>query len=313
MRNSPRQSLGSAGEVSRIGGMVRRIAWLIARLIATALETSPMPAPSFTPYRFPDHQVAGAGDTTVFLLHGAYGSKDYFRAEIETLVRAGLRVVAWDAPGYGISPLPEGGLSIEGLAEAAVRLVEKTGTATNIVLGHSMGGIVAPAVAVARPDLVHGLAVSATVASFSQKTPEEQKTFLAERVEPLRHGKTFRDTAGAVVDSMFAPGSSGPLVDLVKQVALSTPAETFVAAITAITLYEGVPILKRVQVPTLLLAGEHDKVGVPAGMQKIKEFIPQAEFVCMPNAAHYAFAEQHELFNEHFIGFVRRVAAGRGR
>ena len=61
-------------------------------------------------YRFPDYQVSGAGDTTVFLLHGAYGAKDYFRYEIETLVRAGLRVVAWDAPGYGLSPLPEGGL-----------------------------------------------------------------------------------------------------------------------------------------------------------------------------------------------------------
>ena len=46
--------------------------------------------------RVPDFQVAGDSDTTVFLLHGAYGSKDYFRPEIETLVRAGLRVVAWD-------------------------------------------------------------------------------------------------------------------------------------------------------------------------------------------------------------------------
>ena len=65
-------------------------------------------------YRFPDYQVAGGdADTTIFLLHGAYGSKDYYRYEIETLARAGYRVVAWDAPGYGISPLPEGGLNIE--------------------------------------------------------------------------------------------------------------------------------------------------------------------------------------------------------
>ena len=59
-------------------------------------------------YRFPDYEVAGDADTTIYLLHGAYGSKRHFRHEIQTLVRAGHRVVAWDAPGYGISSLPEG-------------------------------------------------------------------------------------------------------------------------------------------------------------------------------------------------------------
>ena len=97
--------------------------------------------------RIPDFQVAGDSDTTVFLLHGAYGSKDYFRPEIETLVRAGLRVVAWDAPGYGLSALPKSGLRIEDMAEAAVKLIGLMGTRTNVLLGHSMGGIIAPAAA----------------------------------------------------------------------------------------------------------------------------------------------------------------------
>ena len=265
------------------------------------------------PYRFPDYQVAGAGDTTVFLLHGAYGSKDYFRYEIETLVRAGLRVVAWDAPGYGLSPLPEGGLSIEGLAQTAGCLIDREGSATNIVLGHSMGGITTPAVYAARPDKVHGIVISATAGSFTQKSEQDQKTFLAERVEPLRAGNTFRDTAGAVIDSMFAPTSRGPMVDLVREIALSTNADTFCAAITAITLYNGESNLKNVKVPTLLLAGQYDQVGRPEAMEGVKtQFIPHADYACIPDAAHYAFAEQHGLFNQHLLGFIReRVLAPR--
>jgi 3-oxoadipate enol-lactonase len=181
--------------------------------------------------RIPDFQVAGDSDTTVFLLHGAYGSKDYFRPEIETLVRAGLRVVAWDAPGYGLSALPEGGLSIEEMAEAAVRLIDLMGGRTNVLLGHSMGGIIAPAVSVMAEGKVHGLVISATVASFSQKSETDKKTFLAERIDPLKKGKSFRETAGAVVGSMFAPGSSGPMVELVREVALSTKTETFISSI----------------------------------------------------------------------------------
>ncbi|HEY7742891.1 MAG TPA: alpha/beta fold hydrolase, partial [Burkholderiales bacterium] len=56
--------------------------------------------------RLPDYTVTGEGRVTVFLLHGIYGSKEYWRYQTERLVARGYRVVAWDAPGYGLSPLP---------------------------------------------------------------------------------------------------------------------------------------------------------------------------------------------------------------
>jgi len=256
------------------------------------------------PYRFPDYQVTGDADTTVFLLHGAYGSKTYFEHEINTLASSGYRVVAWDAPGYGVSPLPADGLSIERLADTAATMVERLGTRRNVVLGHSMGGIIAPGVAVRLPGKVHGLVVSATVASFSRKSEEDKKTFLEERIAPLKQGKSFRETAMPVILSMFAPGSSGPMVDLVQRIAAGTHADTFCAAITAITNYDGLDTLKQVAVPTLLLAGAHDKVGRPDGMEQLTELIPHAEFVCIPDAAHYAFAEQHDAFNSHVLRFL---------
>lgn len=261
--------------------------------------------------RFPDYQVAGDADTTVYLLHGAYGSKDYFRAEIETLVNAGFRVVAWDAPGYGISPLPEGGLTIERLAQAAARLIEHTRSKTNIVLGHSMGGITAPLVTQLAAPYVHGLVISATGASFSRKSEEDKVTFLAERIDPLKQGKSFRETAMPVILSMFAPGSKGPLVDRVIRYASGMRSETFCSAIEAIVRYDGIDTLKRVTVPTLLIAGEADKVGRPESMRGLTELIPHARFVCIPNAGHYAFAEQPQAFNQALIGFVRDVEAGR--
>ena len=73
----------------------------------------------------PDYMVSGEGDTTVYLLHGAYGSKEYWRFTIKELVGAGFRVIAWDAPGYGISALPEK-MTIASLAESFNRLVAAT-------------------------------------------------------------------------------------------------------------------------------------------------------------------------------------------
>lgn len=262
-----------------------------------------------TPYRFPDFQVSGSGDTTVFLLHGAYGSKDYFRNETAVLVAAGYRVVAWDAPGYGLSPLPKDGLRIEGLAEAAARLVEREGGACNVIVGHSMGGIVGPLVTLLAPEKTHGLVISATVGSFSRKPAGDKATYLEERLAPLRQGRPFREAAMPVIESMFAAGSKGPLVDLVKEVASGMNGDTFCAAIEAITLYDGEENMRRVRVPTLLMAGAEDKVGRPDGMRALTALIPGSKFVQIDGAGHYAFAEQPHAFNDALIGFLGGIAA----
>lgn len=255
--------------------------------------------------RVPDHCVAGDGPVTVFLLHGAYGSKAYFSDLIASLVGAGHRVVAWDAPGYGLSPLPAE-FSIDSAARAAVRLVERTGGATNVVLGHSMGGIVAPRVAALAPGRVAAVIVSATSGSFVSRSKEDQERFLRERLDPLASSKTLREAALPVIRSMFAPGSSGPLVDLVTEVAASTATETFKAAIRAITQWDGTETVRSLNLPLLAIAGEHDTVGRPDAMQRMFAQVPGSEFACLAGAAHYGFAEQPAAFKRLVLDFIAR-------
>ncbi|MGE8655850.1 MAG: alpha/beta fold hydrolase [Achromobacter sp.] len=256
--------------------------------------------------RLPDYEVAGHGPFTIYLLHGAYGSRQYFRDLIATLAGQGYRVVAWDAPGYGLSELPSP-YSIEMAASACADLVAATGTRTNVLLGHSMGGIIAPLAAVKLgPERVQGLVVSATVGSFSSKSKEDQRVFLEERIAPLAQGKTLSAAAEPLLRTMLAPGSSGPLVDRVLRVAMATRSETFVAAINAIVDYQGAPALARVAVPTLAIAGELDTVGQPEQMRALAQAIPGAEFVSVPAAAHYAWAEQPAVFNHALLDFLAR-------
>lgn len=260
------------------------------------------------PDRIPDHEIAGDGELTLFLLHGAYGSRQYYRHEIATLVARGYRVVAWDAPGYGLSPLPSP-YSIETVADACAALVRATGTASNVLIGHSMGGIIAPLAAVKLGrERVQGLVISATVGSFSAKSKEDQRVFLEERVAPLARGETLSAAAEPLLRTMLAPGSSGPLVDLVLEVAMQTRSETFVAAINAIVDYEGQPTLehlRQLELPVLAIAGEHDNVGRPEEMRKLAQNVG-GEFVCVPGAAHYAWAEQPEVFNTALFDFLDR-------
>lgn len=253
--------------------------------------------------RCPDHLVAGDGPTTVFLLHGGYGSKDYWRPEVETLVRSGYRVVAWDAPGYGLSLLPEE-FSIESLAASCARLIDAVGGARNVVFGHSMGGLIAPKVWELAPDRVHGLVLSATLASLQQGGKDFAHDFLEKRLAPLKGLTTLAAAATPLVRSMFAPGSSGPLADLVIDVAATTPVPTFRAAMYAIQAWDGTSLAQRLRVPTLCIAGRHDPVGKPEEMQKLAGMIPGARFSVIENAGHYAWAEQPEAFNRVLLDFL---------
>ncbi len=259
--------------------------------------------------RIPDHCVWGHADHTVYLLHGGYGSMEYWGPEVKALLDQGHRVIAWDTPGYGLSPLPAGEYSIESMAESFITLLNVTGSPgnRNILLGHSMGGLIAPKVTAMVPDRIAALIISATVESLGHTSPDYQSQFLTERIAPLDAGMTLREAAPALINAMMGPDSEGEAVELVKRVTADTPDDTFRAAIKAIVEYDGRPVLAELSVPTLCIAGEHDPVGRPDMMREIASNIQGAEFYCVNGAAHYAWAEYPDDFNSCLFAFLEGV------
>jgi pimeloyl-ACP methyl ester carboxylesterase len=251
-----------------------------------------------------DHCVTGSGEITVFLLHGAFGAKDYWRAQTKALVEAGYRVVAWDAPGYGLSPLPDP-FTIEVAAQALGRLLQAVGGARNVLLGHSMGGMVAQRAYGLAPDGIHGLVLSSTSAAFGRPDGEWQQKFVADRVAPLDAGKTIAEYAPEMVPTMMKPGAAGPEVDLVVATIAGMREETFRAAIKAIVAYEGRDVLPKITVPTLCIAGALDRTAPAAVMEKMASRIAGAEFVSLDGVGHFGWAESPAVFNRVVLDFLK--------
>jgi len=254
----------------------------------------------------PDYQVTGAGKTTVFLLHGIYGSKEYWRFQVERLVARGFRVVSWDAPGYGLSPLPDA-FGFEVVADAGAQLIEAQHTERNVVHGHSMGGQITPRIRLKVPDLVHGIVISSTIGYFGNRTREEQEEFVRKRTAPPPPGTDPVTVNRLVVDSMLGPTSGGPEVDLVRQWASRTPPETVKAAVKAVQAFPEADALagfRAISVPTLLVAGEVDQVGHPAGMKRVADMIAGCEFAVVSGSGHYPWAENPAEFNRAFFGYL---------
>lgn len=99
------------------------------------------------------HGDLASGKTPLLILHGAFMSADSMRPLVDPFV-AGRPVIAIDARGHGGSGGVDGPLSYERMADDAAAVLAKLGVAKADVLGYSMGGSTAVALAVRHPGKV---------------------------------------------------------------------------------------------------------------------------------------------------------------
>jgi len=258
--------------------------------------------------RIPDHSITGDGPVTIYLFHGAYGSKEYYKFMIERLVKRGYRVVAWDAPGYGLSPLPDS-LTLQKLADAAAILVARTAGDKNVLFGHSMGGQLAPRIFARIGGLINAMVISSTIGWFGNTTPEDQEAFVSSRLGGVADARDMKDTTRQVVISMFGPSAKGEECDLVTKVASSTSLETFKAAVSAIKGagdQEAIQAYSNISVPTLLLAGELDNTGKVSGMRRLAAMVKGSTLQVIDGVGHYGWAEKPDEVMSALDAFLAR-------
>lgn len=112
------------------------------------------------------HVVESGSGPALLMLHGIGGSADSFAPQFDELSDP-LRLLAWDAPGYGRSEDPGRPFDLDDYADAAADVIrDRCGDAGAHVLGMSWGGVIATRIALRHPDLVRSLLLgSSTVGS----------------------------------------------------------------------------------------------------------------------------------------------------
>jgi pimeloyl-ACP methyl ester carboxylesterase len=253
----------------------------------------------------PAYLEEGEGDTAVFLLHGVGGGKEAWRHNQPVLAAGGFRTIAWDMPGYGESSGLEP-CSNDGLANGLRTLIEHVGATRNILLGHSMGGMIAQEVAALHPSLVHGLVLHSTSPAFGRADGAWQQQFLQSRFAPLDQGLGMAGLAQSLVRGMFSPGADPDSIAEATALMARVHPETYRAALSAIVSFNRLAELGRIAVPVLCLAGELDINAPPAVVEKMASRIPGSDYVCLPQVGHIANIEQPTLFNRTVLAFLRQ-------
>lgn len=255
----------------------------------------------------PTFSALGAGPV-ILMLHGIGGGHLAFAPQVETFASSGYRAVAWDMPGYGHSA-PIEPYNFKGLAQSCIALIESlrgpdAGPEGIILLGHSMGGMVAQEVVARRPELVSRLILCGTSPSFGKPDGDWQQQFISQRTAPLDAGKTMADLAEVLVPQMIGPGSLPEGVRLATHCMSLVPPATYRRALEAIVTFDRRANLPNIHVPTLLIAGEHDKNAPPAVMQKMAKAVMGSTYLEMHGIGHLQNLEAPDDFDAAVLSFL---------
>lgn len=255
--------------------------------------------------RIPAYARRGSGEVAVVMLHGVGGGKEAWTPQLDAFAAAGCLAVAWDAPGYGASASIEP-YDVAALARALELLLDALPARRRVLLGHSLGGMVAQEAVAAFPRKVDGLVLSATSPAFGKADGAWQQEFLAQRLGPLDAGRTMADLAPALVAGMVGPDADPTGVRLATEVMSRVPGDTYRKGLTAIVRFDRRAALASIRVPTLAIAGERDANAPPAVMERMAARIAGAEYHVLAGCGHLANLERPRAFNAVVLAWLGR-------
>ena len=238
-----------------------------------------------------------AAARAILLIHGSAVSAGYWINQLCSLGDA-FQVAAIDLPGHGKSdPIPQA--SVEAYAETVGKFLEALGMGPVLVVGHSLGGAVAIALAARRPETVTGLVLVASCAKLPRVDASRERS-LAYLPGPLRR-MLFFWTAQKL---LFSPAAPGHAVSLGMHELRSCRAETVVQDFHAAQAMDLTRQATELEAPTLILCGSRDRLTPPALSEHLRKLIPRSRLSLVEGAGHMVLLEAPERVNQEILGFA---------
>jgi pimeloyl-ACP methyl ester carboxylesterase len=185
---------------------------------------------------------AGVGDPPLLFVHGWCCDRSYFAPQVEHFGRSH-RVVAVDQRGHGKSePAPDGDYSAAAFAGDAAELIADLGLDRPVVVGHSLGGVIALALAASRPDLVRGVVMVDPAPIVISDEMRAMFPTIVDMVGTVEGRKGF-------VAGMFAPSDDEARKAQIIDGMSATPDEVAQAALTGLIEFDGPAALRACTVP----------------------------------------------------------------
>lgn len=242
----------------------------------------------------------------LLLLHGIGADARYFRFQLAGLALR-WRVIAWNAPGYGLSdPLRVSHPQASDYAQAVADFLQALEIDTCVVVGHSFGSAVAQAFAIAHPGRVRGLLLSGTGIGQQQLSVQRRQSF-EERVARIRKGAYQYGDRGA--DHLL--GAQAPVAlrawatDLSRRLQAGGLQQ---AAAFRLSSFCSLDRAQALTMPLCMVQGSEDTVNPRQdNADRLLAAVPQAQLQVWHGIGHLPEIEAPGLFNQTLSSFAQEL------
>jgi len=296
-----------------------RVGFVALLVFGTACRARAIPPetryPAGTPFRAVYRTIDGTQlrmidsgtGTPVVLIHGLGESMYAWRHALPSLVGVGYRVIAFDNRGFGFSEKPAHGYSTAAYARLVLALLDSLHITSAVLVGHSMGGMIAAEVALAHSDRVRGL-VLIDAAGYGMRWPAVLKiarwpfigaiatTFRARWITARILRSTYADPSKvteADIDQYYAPVADPTFGRALRGVLREFRFDSLVGRLGAL------------QTPTLVMWGEADRWIPLRDGTRFGRDLPRAVFAVVPRTGHNAPEESPTEVNRLLLDFLK--------
>ena len=239
----------------------------------------------------------GTAPAIVFV-HGFCQSSAYWAPTLDQVARRGVHGIAVDLPGFGASAALAGPYTMAGLADALARQLTDWGLGRIVLVGGSMGGVVAQHFVLRHPERVMRLLLVAT-GGFTAN-----EALALEKADAMSAAPWTEDAIAPVVDGFFLQKPAPDRVADFRKIALSAAKAAAVEAARSNGTNRTFDQLALIRVPTLIIQGRHDRARTPEHGAAMQERIAGSTLVVIEDAGHTPQLEQPERFHDAALPFL---------
>ena len=244
-------------------------------------------------------RVDGSPDAPVLVLSNSLGTNlSMWDAQMPALT-ARFRVLRYDTRGHGASAVTPGPYTIGELGRDVLRLLDALKIRRAHFCGLSMGGMIGMWLGVHAPDRIGRMVLANTAPKIG--TPEMWN----QRIDNVRKGgmEAIVDT---LLERWLTAGFRARVPEAVARVRAmltATPPEGYLACCAAVRDMDQRDAIAGIRHPTLVIAGTHDVVTLPAEARAMAERIRGARYVEL-DAAHLSNIEAADRFTADAVAFI---------
>ena len=240
----------------------------------------------------------------LFLIHGIGAAEDAWRFIVPQLTKY-FTVITYDLRGHGKSPVTNNNFTLNDLIYDLEKIREKTKIEKAHFMGHSLGGMIAPAYAKKFPENTISLGLLSTVAGRSTK--DKQKVLdLIKKMElesipeilPILTNRWFTDD--------FIKKNKSIVDRRIQQVTETNP-EVFLNVFKIYAETEMISWLNKIKKPCLVLTGENDLGCSPEHNKKISLELKNSKLIILPIVKHAILLESPNQIADNIIKFLNNL------